>query len=270
MTHLSDDIGQPAKLILLTGMHRSGTSLLGRVLQGLGVPLPGELIAADHFNPTGYFERRDVTAVHEQLLINLDRWWPTAEGCQPLPEGWMDMPLAREASEELRAILQAELRVQHRPWAIKDPRICRLLPLWRSVAGSLGIQLHVIYSLRDPSEVCTSLLNRDGPLVGMDLDRAETLWCLHYSELFRDSINLPCHGVDYELWFSQPQQQLQRIARVLQVSLGNTARSAGLASIEPALRRSRDVHLPRPVNPLIAAHYQDLRSRLIANYSSKP
>ena len=43
-------------LILVVGMHRSGTSLLGSLLPQLGVPMPGELIAGDDHNPEGYYK----------------------------------------------------------------------------------------------------------------------------------------------------------------------------------------------------------------------
>ena len=56
-----------APLILVVGMHRSGTSLLGSILQAIGVSTPGELIPGDENNPEGYFERRDVTDLQEQL-----------------------------------------------------------------------------------------------------------------------------------------------------------------------------------------------------------
>ena len=66
---------RPAPLLLLVGMHRSGTSLLGSVLPQLGVGMPGDLIAGDAHNPEGYFERQDVTQLQERLLIELDRFW---------------------------------------------------------------------------------------------------------------------------------------------------------------------------------------------------
>ena len=58
-------------LILITGMHRSGTSLLGSILPACGVTMPGPLISGDHNNPEGYFERSDITEMQEQLLIDL-------------------------------------------------------------------------------------------------------------------------------------------------------------------------------------------------------
>ena len=70
-------------------MHRSGTSVLGGVLERLGVCLPGEQIAADQHNPSGYFEWSSVVDLQERLLIDLDRWWPSYSGTKPLPKNWL-------------------------------------------------------------------------------------------------------------------------------------------------------------------------------------
>ncbi len=67
-------------LVLVVGMHRSGTSLLGGFLQYLGLSLPGETIVGDRHNPEGYFEWQKVVDIQERLLIDLERWWPAAEG----------------------------------------------------------------------------------------------------------------------------------------------------------------------------------------------
>ena len=63
----------PARMTMVLGMHRSGTSLLGGVLQHLGVALPGETIAGDQHNPEGYFEWDAVVAIQERLLIDLQQ-----------------------------------------------------------------------------------------------------------------------------------------------------------------------------------------------------
>ena len=56
-------MSQRPPLTLIVGMHRSGTSLLGGILQRLGVELPGETIAGDQHNPEGYFEWDAVVAL---------------------------------------------------------------------------------------------------------------------------------------------------------------------------------------------------------------
>ena len=111
-------------------MHRSGTSLLGGVLQRLGVALPGETIAGDQHNPEGYFEWDAVVAIQERLLIDLQRWWPAPEGTLALPDQWLQHPATVHARSCLHALLEPEASRQLSLWAIKDPRCSRLLPLW--------------------------------------------------------------------------------------------------------------------------------------------
>ena len=66
--------------ILVLGMHRSGTSALTAALHGLGASLGGELVAANHDNPGGYFENAAAVTAHETLLAELDRGWEDLRG----------------------------------------------------------------------------------------------------------------------------------------------------------------------------------------------
>ena len=198
--------GTPPSLILVVGMHRSGTSLLGSLLPQIGIPLPGELIDADQHNPEGYFERRDITALQEQLLFDLDRWWPSQNGVQPLPLSWREHPASERLVAQLRQLLAAEMSRHAGPWAIKDPRTSLLLPLWRRVAAELGLPLKVVLCLRDPAEVSTSLLRRDRLSAGMTAWRAQQLWWRHTLQVLLDSQGLPLHVLHYGRWFRPPGQ----------------------------------------------------------------
>jgi hypothetical protein len=52
-------------IILVAGMHRSGTSALTRALNLAGVPLPGNLMPADTENEDGFWEPLDLVRIHE-------------------------------------------------------------------------------------------------------------------------------------------------------------------------------------------------------------
>jgi hypothetical protein len=47
---------KPGPPIVVTGMHRSGTSLSASILAALGVAMGEQLLPADAANPRGYFE----------------------------------------------------------------------------------------------------------------------------------------------------------------------------------------------------------------------
>lgn len=198
-------------LILIVGMHRSGTSLLGSLLTSIGVSLPGDLIEANNFNPSGYYERHDITSLQEELLIDLGRWWPSNDGLLSLPCGWMDFPRTQRAAFYLRSLLAKEHSCHNAPWAIKDPRTSLLLPLWRQVCEELGIPLKILVAIREPSEVASSLVSRDHVTTGMSKSRAFRLWVRHHSQVLFDSRDLPLHIIDYGTWFSNPSHQLKNL-----------------------------------------------------------
>ena len=98
-----------APLLLVVGMHRSGTSLLGGLMSALGTHFPGQQISGDVHNPDGYFEWKDVVDIHERLLIDLDRWWPSYKGCLKLPPDWMVQPATNHVRDSILNLLRDHL-----------------------------------------------------------------------------------------------------------------------------------------------------------------
>jgi GT2 family glycosyltransferase len=239
-------------LILVVGMHRSGTSLLGSILQSLGVAMPGDLIAGDIHNPEGYFERADITALQEELLIDLQRWWPSEHGLKQLPVGWLSTPRAQRSAACLKRLLQTDQAAQTLSWAIKDPRTSLLLPLWRQVAGELALPLKLLLAVRDPAEVVVSLVGRDGGPAGMTPARAQGLWLRHHQQLLADGNGLPLQVLSYSRWFSNPAAQIRALGEFCNgASPSPEALAQAMACIRPTHRRSKaaasEVRLQRAV-----------------------
>ncbi|MEX0585828.1 MAG: hypothetical protein WD176_04250, partial [Pirellulales bacterium] len=65
------------RIICVLGMHRSGTSLVTRLLNLLGVDLgvSAALRPADRFNPTGYWEHQAFIDINDELLRRLGGSW---------------------------------------------------------------------------------------------------------------------------------------------------------------------------------------------------
>ena len=228
-------------LILLVGMHRSGTSLLGSLLPPLGVAVPGELLGGDAHNPEGYHERADITALQEQLLMDLGRWWPGASGTLALPDNWLELACSLRARQALRSILRSEQERQLSVWAIKDPRTSLLLPLWRAVCAELELPLRLVHAIRSPREVVASLLHRDGAAAGMTARRAWQLWQHHNAAVRRDGAGLPRLEVHYSRWFGPgATEQLRELSWFCrgQMQTEEQCQNA-LGQIHPQHRRSR-------------------------------
>ena len=146
-----------SQCILILGPHRSGTSALTGVLKLLGVDLGDELLPPKLDNPRGYWEHSKVFELHEELLSAVGSSW---HDTRPMPLGWQELEDTVDARRNLRSFLEETFRGQPL-WGVKDPRLCRLLPLWVDVLEELGVDARFVILVRNPIEVAHSLERRN-------------------------------------------------------------------------------------------------------------
>lgn len=163
-----------ATALLVLGMHRSGTSALTGLLGLHGIELGSELSGAAADNQAGFWENSRVVALHERLFAVLDTSW---DDPRELRADWLEVARAQGFLDELVALLREEFGAS-RLWAVKDPRLCRLLPLWRLALERLQVEPKLIFALRDPGEVAGSLMRRNG----LSPATASLLWLRHLAE----------------------------------------------------------------------------------------
>jgi len=142
------------KCLLITGMHRSGTSALTGVISKLNVHLGRELMPSNTDNPKGFFENQKIYEFNEKVLKQLKSSWDDIFVSNKLPTKSI------QYLDELKEIIIDEFG-QSDFFAIKDPRICLLFPLYSQVLKSLNIEIMVIISWRNPLEVANSLHKRN-------------------------------------------------------------------------------------------------------------
>ncbi|NDY93863.1 sulfotransferase family protein, partial [Ideonella livida] len=138
----------------IAGMHRSGTSVLARLLQTAGVSLgdPAQLMAPQADNPDGFFEHLAFMRLNRRLLETLGGDWDLPP---ELPTGWHHDPAVQALAAPARALLQTAFGDAPRGlW--KDPRNSLTLPFWQA----LQPELRVIVCLRGPQAVARSLMRR--------------------------------------------------------------------------------------------------------------
>ena len=163
--------GQKTALLVL-GMHRSGTSVLARVLSFLGASLPRHLVPASHSNPTGHWEPARLVDLHQQLLAALGTSWDDWRAPQLR---WHEGDAAQAIASKIPQVLAEEYGTA--PLIVlKDPRICRTLPYWLPTLEKAGYRTTPVIMVRNPLEVAESLRERDG----MSFEKAMLLWLRHY------------------------------------------------------------------------------------------
>lgn len=142
--------------VCITGMHRSGTSMVAKMLSSCGLYLGAEsaLVAFSRDNANGYWENRNFVSINNEILKGLGSAWDYP---QHLPEEWQADQRILGHGDQVRVLLQ-EFK-NHEPWGWKDPRTCLTLPFWMSILP----QTKVVICLRNPLEVVLSLHRRGPP-----------------------------------------------------------------------------------------------------------
>lgn len=190
-TQVTTEQDQPAKqVILVLGMHRSGTSAVTRMINLLGAATGENLLPAqENVNAAGFWENQTLVDINERILSLLSSSW---FDFRVLPDNWWKL----DAIVALQPVAEAFLlkAFTNDPLVIlKDPRLCRLLPFWLDVLNRLAWNPLVVMVSRAPWEVSASLQRRD-PIQDTT---AHLLWLRYLQEAETESRYLKRVVVDY-------------------------------------------------------------------------
>jgi len=222
----------PKTCIVILGMHRSGTSALAAVISMLGIT-PGANLQPPQaeVNVKGFWEHSGIVAIHEQLLETLGSSW---HDDRPLPDQSWSSPDVAKLRQKILDTLHRDFSSEHM-WLIKDPRMCRLLPLWRDVFRELACQSKFILVLRHPGEVACSLRKRDG----LTEEQTCLLWLAYMLEAEYQTRGQPRVFASYGRLLEEWQLTAATIGQGLGVVWPVTAEEASSsinAFLDPSLR----------------------------------
>lgn len=195
---------QAKQAILVLGMHRSGTSALTRVLSLMGADLPKNLMGPGVGNDTGHWESNDLVAIHDDMLASAGTSWADWRAVNP---DWISSAEAEAAKQRLLAVLGHDYAGSSL-FVIKDPRICRFVPLWLDLLKRFGAAPVPILPIRNPLEVAASLRRRDG----FPLTKSYLLWLRHVLDAEHASRGLPRAIVTYDMLMDDWRAAVSRIS----------------------------------------------------------
>jgi len=251
-----DPNGTPRpRLVVVLGMHRSGTSLCAHVLNALGVNMADEPVATPS-NPKGHWERLEIVALHDRILDLFNRGYFDPLHDLPLAQGWWDDPRVAAIKRDIVAFFKPRL-VPGMSIGFKDPRTARLLRLWQEILTELNVEVKFILCLRNPAEVARSLNHRDG----LPLDMGEYRWFIYIAEIFDRLRDAELCTIEYEQWFDGKGENAAKLIRFLDLDTGKSlAAIAGSLSDIVDERLSHAGPAPRqPDLPLVRDLYEAVR-----------
>jgi hypothetical protein len=206
---------QGREIVIVLGMHRSGTSLLANVLHLLGVDMVDEPPQGSASNEKGFWERADIRAVQDAILDVLGVPVGSTAHAVPFPAGWWRSLEIRSHKEQLRDLLASHLARIRRPWGFKDPRTCRLLPLWGEILEELDISPRFVWALRHPAESSLSMTMKNPVHRPIPVAQSEVMWLAYNYDILRHAGRHWPIIVPFDMWFNDPLAQAKELAREL-------------------------------------------------------
>lgn len=201
--------GGRRRAIIVLGMHRSGTSALAGVLGLLGIKLPARLMPASPQNPKGYFEPYHLVAIHERILAAAGTTWSAWE---KIPEAWFSSAASDTFVDEIVTEISEDYGVASL-FVVKDPRICRLMPLWYRVLDRIDATPSFVISFRNPLEVANSMQKRDG----LPITHGCLLWLRYVLDAERHTRGHPRVFIRYRDLLAEPRSTIDRIGAELTI-----------------------------------------------------
>ena len=186
-----------SRIVIVTGMHRSGTSLCANLVSLLGVNMSDEIkLILD--NPSGHWERPELTRFHDRILRTLGRGWHDKVHALALPADWLLQPEVQLIKDDIEDWLNERLNSSAGLQGFKDPRIARLVPLWDQICAELRLTPQYVFCVRHPAQVARSLVRRDG----MTAHDAAYRWMVYNSEAIRTLGDRKACILSYDEWFA--------------------------------------------------------------------
>jgi rhamnosyltransferase len=204
------------RLIVVLGMHRSGTSAITRALNVLGVELGDRLMPAiEGNNAKGFFEDIDINELNIEILKAIDSRWDNLAEIEP-----SDIESLRRTDFFLRAVELLRRKTSKYPvFGIKDPRMAKLVPFWQLVFAHCKFDVAYVLAIRNPLSVAESLKKRDD----FCHDKSYLLWLSHTLSSLVQTESHTRVIVDYDQFMDASQTSLAQIAKQFSLTVNKAA-----------------------------------------------
>jgi hypothetical protein len=191
-------------LVVVLGMHRSGTSSAAGALVRLGAAAPQHLIAPNADNERGFWESPVIVDLNEAVLAAGGSDW----------KDWRRFNFGnvhKVEADALRARAQEALAEEFGDVGfavVKDPRMCRLMPFWGPVFAQAKWSVRALLPIRSPLEVGQSLYCRHdlSPAYGC------LLWLRHVLDAEVDTRGMARAVLDWPQFLGDRRKALTRVS----------------------------------------------------------
>ena len=199
------------KLVIVLGMHRSGTSVITRALTTLGISLGDELLPPMPDNSKGFWEDTDIVELNDLMLSECDSSW---HSLTKISEEDHALLKQRGYVLRLKELIKKKLKKDDL-LGIKDPRIPKLIGIWSEVISSLELEVQYVVSVRNPLSVAHSLKKRNR----LETQVSCLLWLEHVINILEFTKDEDALFVEYDNIIKSPEHELNRLSSWLSLPI---------------------------------------------------
>ncbi|MFP4470135.1 MAG: rhamnan synthesis F family protein [Bacteroidales bacterium] len=217
-------------VILVLGMHRSGTSLVAQLVSIWGAFTGNELVPPTSFNREGYWEYQPLVDFHEKILKESESSWYAPVNIPPTEK------LLKRYGATARSLVE-QMDQNGNAWCWKDPRMPLFLSFWQKILTDRKIVYVVVY--RHPYSIASSLHKRDH----FPVYTSTSLWELTSLHLFESLKNSTYCVVDYDETIFNPEKACKQLFSFLDQAAERNEKTEvvpeALKAVKPALNHER-------------------------------
>jgi hypothetical protein len=233
---LGTSAGENRRFFAVTGMHRSHTSLLGRMLVDGGLRFHDKLVSADSTNPHGHYEDIDLLRLQRAILADNGAKWFRGVA-RPLH-------ISTARRREARTIVLERYAQLGPAWGFKVPDTSLLLDFWAEWR-----EARFLLIFRDPTSVLSSMYRRMGSQFYYRPDAILAMarsYAVYNERILAHRSSHPDRTflVDSRDLMSRPEAVLKAAADKLQMPLSLPSRESSLIDREIVSARAQFLEWP--------------------------
>ncbi len=194
-------------MLLLTGMHRSGTSITARLFFEAGADMgdPETFYPGDRWNPDGYFEQPEFHSINMPLINGL--WGKLSYFSLPSEKTILNR--AGRFSELIPLIAE-----KYKGKIVKETRFSLTYPAWEQYGTKFE---KVLINIREPIQVANSLKKRNHIPIRTGLK----LWYEHNKRILNYTENVPRIILNYNKLLNNESSflELKRVLLFMEIDI---------------------------------------------------
>jgi len=195
------------KVVVVLGMHRSGTSIVAGILNKMGINMGNDLVGKKPSNPFGHFEDKSFININRAILSKAYGSWDNPPNEEDI------LAQAKPFGKEIKELIGKKDSLND-IWGWKDPRTCLTIKLYTPYL----INPYFIFCHRKDIEIAESLKRRNNYEIQKSLNIAN-IYNNRVVNFFQEYKNFRKIDLYYEDFLVNPKQNITKIANFLSLNV---------------------------------------------------